>query len=228
MEPLCHRCGTTIVSGETFCSNCGAPQLRIEEGVEGVEAFNAVSPRQPGLETREPSWKDAILAPAIFAVPVGLLTSNLLPFGASAPFFFIIAGAVAAVNLYRRRARTALLNTRVGLRIGLLLGLLAGILSTTIDGVLMVLQRYLLHDPAAPDRTVQAITDIFLQPYTQNPQAAIEMHDLIGAIGTPDGKAALMLSFMIISSLGVLIFSVLGGALGARFFSARKLSLKDR
>jgi zinc-ribbon domain len=228
MEPLCHRCGTTIVSGETFCSNCGAPQLRIEEGIEGIEAFNAASPRQPGIETREPSWKDAILAAAIFAVPVGLLTSNLLPFGASAPFFFIIAAAVAAVNLYRRRAATSLLNTRVGLRIGLLLGLLAGIVSSTIDGVLMVVQRYLLHDSAAPDRRVQAITDFLMQPYNQNPQAAAEMHDFVTAIVTPDGKAALMLSFVLCSALGVLIFTVLGGALGARFFSTRKLSVKGR
>src|SRR5450432_1210828 len=107
MEPLCHRCGGNLVPVETFCSNCGAPQLRIEEGIEGVEAFNAASPRQAGGgESRDPSWKDAILAAIIFAVPVGLLCSNLLPFPAGLFFPLVIGGGVGAVNLYRRRAAT--------------------------------------------------------------------------------------------------------------------------
>ena len=227
MEPLCHRCGATLVPDETFCSNCGAPQLRIEEGAEGVEAFNAARPRQVGAEAREASWKDAILAAVVFSVPVGLLSSSLLPFASNGLYLWVIAGAVAAVNLYRRRAATSRLDTKVGLRIGMLLGLLAGALSATADGVLMVVQRYALHNPATPDKSVQAMVDQFMVPYAQNPQAQIQLHDMLAALSTADGRAALVLFFAFGSSLGIFIFSLVGGAVGAKIFSIRQVGIKN-
>ncbi|HEY0794880.1 MAG TPA: zinc-ribbon domain-containing protein [Acidisarcina sp.] len=227
MELLCHRCGATLVPAETFCPNCGAPQLRIEQGIEGVEAFNAASPRQPGIEARDPSWKDAILAAVIFAVPVGLLDSNLVPYPPGGFFFWVVAGAIGAVNFYRRRAGTSLLNFRVGLRIGMLLGLLAGVLSATADGLLMVAQRYVFHNTATPDKDVQTLIEAFMQADAQNPQTKAQMQDFLAALPTPNGRAALVLFATFISSLGILAFSVIGGALGAKLFSARKVGMRN-
>lgn len=228
MEPLCHRCGATLAAAETFCSNCGAPQLRIEEGIEGVEAFNAASPRPVGAsEPRDPSWKDAILVAIIFAVPVGLLCSNVIPIPAGLFFPVVIGGGVGAVHLYRRRAATALLTPRVGLRIGLLLGLAAGVLSATADGLQMVVQRFALHNPAAPDKYIETLVQPFLMSFAQNPKSQAQLPDFYAALASPDGKAAVLLFSTFCTSFAILMFSSLGGALGAKFFSARRIGIRN-
>jgi hypothetical protein len=225
MELLCHRCGATLVGDDTFCPNCGAPQLRVEEGAEGVQPFDAARPGPS--EPLDASWRDAIAAALIFAIPVGLLSSNLLPFASTGFCLWVVGGSVAAVHLYRRRAATSMLNVRVGLRIGMVLGLLAGLLAATLNGLLMVVERYLLHNNALPDKEVQTIVELFMAPYAQNVQAQAEMHDIFAALHTPDGKAALVLFyFAFSSSIGIMIFSMIGGALGAKIFSIRRVGVK--
>ena len=224
-EPLCHRCGATLVGEDTFCPVCGAPQLRIEEGAEGAQPFNAAQP-QGAREAGEPAWKDGILAALTLAVPVGLLSSSLLPL-AFLSSFWVMAGAVLAVNLYRRRARTALLNTRVGLRIGMVLGLVAALLTSAADGLLMAAQRYVFHDAAVPDKTVQSMIDVFKAPYAENAQAQVQLHAMFSALATPNGKAALVLFFMFSSAVSIFVFSIIGGALGAKLFSIRRISMRN-
>lgn len=224
MELLCHRCGTGVTRDDTFCAACGAPQLRIEEGVDGVEAFSSAQNQQDGRVAGEASWRDAILAAVICAVPVGLLCSNLLPLGANLAFLLSAAAAVAAVSLYRRRAALSRLDTHVGLRIGMVSGLVLAIVSATSDGILMVVQRYVLHNGAAMDKQVQALVDPFMAAAAaQGPQSQAQMHDFLVALNTSNGRAALVFFLTVVTSLAVLAFSMVGGAIGARIFSSRRM-----
>ena len=201
--------------------------MRIEEGAEGVEPFNSAMPRQSGAHAADASWRDAILAALTFAVPVGILSSGLLPFASGGLCLWVIGGAIAAVNLYRRRSTASLLDTRVGLRIGLVLGLTAGLLSSTLDGLIMVAERYVLHKGEVPDKEVQSMIELFMAPYAQNPQAQSQLRDIFAALNTGDGKAALVLFVAVSSSLGILAFSSIGGALGAKIFSIRKMGVRN-
>ncbi|HEY0758876.1 MAG TPA: hypothetical protein VGD59_06435 [Acidisarcina sp.] len=227
MELLCHRCGGTLVPHDPFCPNCGAPQLRIEEGAEGVEPFDAARADQPGKEGREASWRDAILAGLVFSIPVGLLSSNLLPL-ASGLCLWVVAGSVAAVNLYRRRAALALLNTRVGIRIGMVLGLAAALLCSTANGAMMVLERYALHRGGQPDKEVEILIAALMASYAQNPNSQATMPGFPAALISPEGRAAAMLFATFAWAASIFLFSVIGGALGAKVFSVRRMMMKNR
>jgi hypothetical protein len=228
MDPHCHRCGATLASSEVFCANCGAPQLRLEEGSEDARQ-GAIDRRAQRVDPRTIPWKSAIGAAVSVAVPVGLLSSRLFPPLSGACCLWGMGASIAAVALYRRRAAAALLDASTGMRIGLLVGLLSSFSSAAANAAWLLIHRYALHGGTLMDRNwetqMEQATQATAQLFPQLPQQASQMslHFWL----SPDGRAAGELLNAIVFSVGMLVFSTIGGALGARIFTTRTGAFKS-
>jgi hypothetical protein len=209
---------------DNFCPNCGAPQLLYE-----VDADNPNLAASPAMSaTRDIQWKTAIGAAVTFAVPVGLLCSSAVPLLSSGCCLWVVGGAVAAVGLYQRRAASALLTRRVGVRIGTIIGVMAAVVASAFNAGAAVFQRYALHGGDAMEKAFQTSMEqgsaIASQFISSSPAQAKEALDFWIS---PDGRAAATLLTALLTSAGITVFSMIGGALGTRIFSGRNASLRN-
>jgi hypothetical protein len=216
MDLACHRCGATLASPELFCPHCGAPQLRLEAGDE--QAPLQSNGNGSGFRANQLiSWRPAVQAALLVAVPVGAL-SSLLDFG----IIWVLAGGFCAIALYQRKT-SFLVQPGSGWRIGMLVGVLAAFLSTLVDGISMVVERYGLHHGASIDQRLIALTQQMTeQMVRQNPEAAQQIPWFIQFWRSPDGHAAIVLFMSAFAALMMVAFSSVGGAVGARILGARK------
>jgi hypothetical protein len=216
MDPVCHRCGTTLNLSESFCPHCGAPQLNVEASEEQT-AYQS-EPAANGLRAGQAIlWRPAVKTAILVAVPVGLL-SSLLDFS----ILWVLAGGFVAVALYQRKAASPA-NTRSGWRIGMLAGAMAAFLSSLVDGVSMAFERYILHHGAAIDQKLTSLTQQMTdQMVHQNPEAAQQIPWFIHFWLSPDGHAAVVLFMSSFAAIMMVAFSTIGGAVGARVLSARR------
>ncbi len=151
----CHRCGSQLASPEMFCPNCGAPQLLYDAGAETEDGSSDLG--SPTL--RNIQWKPAVGAAITFAVPVGLLCSQVVPVLSGGCCLWVVGGAVAAVGLYQRRAATSILPRPVGIRIGTIIGIMAATVACAFNAGAAVFERYVLHGGDAMDKAYQATTE---------------------------------------------------------------------
>jgi hypothetical protein len=221
----CHRCGSQLASPEMFCPNCGAPQLLYDAG---AEADNGSSdPGSPAL--RNVQWKAAVGAAITFAVPVGVLCSPVVPILSVGCCLWVVGGAVAAVGLYQRRAATSILPRPVGIRIGAIIGIMAAAVASAFNAGALVFLRYVLHGGDAMDKAYQATTEqawaataplsAALARFAGGSSA--DSHDTLRFMLSPDGRAASAIMTALMTSVGITLFSMIGGALGTRIFSGR-------
>jgi hypothetical protein len=220
----CHRCGSPLASPEAFCPSCGAPQLFYDSATENPDAL----PDSRVHELRNVQWKSAIGVAITFGVPVGVLCSSVIPVLASGCCLWVLGGAVAAVGLYQRRSATRVLPRPMGVRIGVIVGMLAAAVAAAFNAGMMVMQRYVFHGGEAMDK-------IFQQSLDQGSALAAQVSSVSQAQAletmrfwsSADGRAAWTLLTMLLSSVGITLFSMIGGALGTRIFSGRNASLRN-
>jgi hypothetical protein len=191
------------------------------EGNASVRDFSG-----EGMDEKGTAWKHAIAAAAIVGLPMGLLSSSVLPL-ATASFVWLVGGAMAAVALYQRRSQNGFLNLRTGLRIGLVAGVVAAFFATACNAAVLVFQRYALHMSKAIDESMDGnIREIVGQLGGKMAQATPETQAQLRAyfqfLLSPDGKAFLSLTSSATAALAMVLFAALGGALGARIFVARR------
>lgn len=223
MEHICHRCGATLGTPDTFCPNCGAPQLRFEPTDEHAALLSGRSLGQGFVDPEGISWKHAVGAAVTVAVPMGLLSSSLLPGASLGCCLWVVGGAVGAVALYHRRAASAMLNIGAGARIGAVAGVIAAFVASMINGLQMVFQRFALHSGAEIDTEMQKVIDQMSASVSQSPpQSQAQMQDMLHFFSSPDGRAAMMLMASASSAVAIVLFSAIGGALGARIFASRR------
>jgi hypothetical protein len=220
MNPHCHRCGTTLGAAELFCPNCGSPQLKFAQQEEGETGYAAIRP--PGVPGRVPgiSWKDAILAALFVAVPAGFLSAvSVLSWGCC---LWVVGGAVLAIVVYHRRAPAFSLETRSGVRIGAVAGLIAAYSSVIATAFWRVFERYVLHQGNAIDQFYDSVIQQSTELMKSNPDAEAQWRATMHFLLSPDGRAAYTLVNAATSSLGIILFSAIGGALGVRLLAPRK------
>lgn len=217
MEPVCHRCGTTLGGSEPFCPHCGAPQLRYEAPDDAVPFASAAMPAavQPGAHS--PSgirWREVILASAALAVPAGVLSALV-----GMEVLWVIAGAVLVLNIYRRRTGTQP-DGRMSWRIGILFGAFAAVVASATEGLALLAQRYLMHQGAALTARYQDLgKQLVDQLARSNPSAASALPGFMHFWLTPDGVAAMVLLNTAGLVISMLIFAAAGGALGSRLLA---------
>jgi len=223
MNLLCHRCGANLSASDMFCPNCGSPQLKFAQQEEAETTSGGVRP--PGAPPRAQgiSWKDAILAALLVAVPAGLLSAvSVLSWGCC---LWVVGGAVLAIVLYHRRAPGFLLETRSGVRIGAVAGLIAAYSSVIATAIWRVFARYVLHQGHAIDQFYDAVIQQSTAFVKTNPDAEAQWHAYVHFLMSPDGRAAYTLINAATTSVGIILFSAIGGALGVRLLAPRKTPL---
>jgi hypothetical protein len=225
MSLLCHRCGATLGASELFCPVCGSPQLKFAQQDEteaehsGAPALGTM-PRAQGI-----SWRDAILAALVVAVPAGLLSAvSVLSWGCC---LWVVGGAVLAIVVYHRRAPAFILETRSGVRIGAITGLIAAYSSVIATALWRVFERYVLHQGTAIDHFYDAVIQQSTALVQTNPDAQVQWQAYVHFLMSPDGRAAYTLLNAATTSLGIILFSAIGGALGVRLLTPRKTPVSD-
>ncbi len=206
MEHPCYKCGASVEDGTPFCPRCSAPQIRVA-GPEApapvgvtpevaIEQYASHAPPQPSsLEWPQalPSAGIALLA-AIFLILVGM------PAGLG-----MLAAGFLSVVLYRRRCPTTHVTAGMGARLGALTGVLG------FGAVAVMLAMWTAF------RSGKEIHDA-LQNYIQQYAAHSSdphMQQVLELFNTPEGFTFIMILSLIMTLAAFLIFSSLGGAIGA-------------
>jgi hypothetical protein len=129
---------------------------------------------------------------------------------------------VLAIVVYHRRAPAFLLETRSGIRIGLIAGLIAAYSSVIATAVGRVFARFVLHQGYAIDQLYDAVIQQSTALVQTNPDAEAQWRTYVHFLLSPDGRAAYTLINAATTSLGIILFSAIGGALGVRLLASRK------
>lgn len=199
--------------------------MRFEPQEEGESASPGARSVRVLLPAQAISWRDAIRAALIVAIPAGVLSAiSFLSWGWC---LWIVGGAMLSVALYRKRAPGYLLDTQSGMRIGALSGLMAAYASVTTTAIWRVFARFVLHQGTAIDdlydKAIQQATTLV----QTSPEAQADWRSYTHFLLSPDGRAAFTLMAAVTTSMGIILFSALGGALGVRFFAPRKGRLNN-
>jgi hypothetical protein len=220
MNLLCHRCGSALSASELFCPTCGAPQLKVTQQEDGEAGYSGGRSPVTLARAQGISWKDAILAALLVAVPAGLLSAvSVLSWGCC---LWVVGGAVLAIAVYRRRAPTFLLEIRSGVRIGAVAGLIAAYSYAVATAVWRVFARYVLHQGYAIDQFYDSVIQQSTALVQSNPDAQAQWRTYVHFLMSPDGRAAYTLMNAATTSVGIILFSAIGGALGVRLLAPRK------
>jgi RNA polymerase subunit RPABC4/transcription elongation factor Spt4 len=215
MEITCSRCHQTIQTDDCYCPACGLPQLLYAaEGVSGQ-----AQPEQWSEAVRDASevaWKPALRVALILAVPAGLLCSLFSPVNLLGLLWMSMAASWAVI-LYMRSQRPTWITVGAGARIGLVTGLLGAWMAAAATGVTLFVMRFFLHQGKVFDETWQTlINDQVSRQWTAAGVDAQSIAAYRGWLLSPEGRAGLMLGFVVFLMAVLILFAVGGGALGAR------------
>jgi hypothetical protein len=218
MEITCTRCHQTVQDDNCYCPTCGLPRLVYSaEGAQGLpqpERWN-----EPVRDASTVAWKPAIRAAVTLAIPAGILCSMLSPVSIFGLFLMAMAAAWTVV-LYMRSQRPAWITVGAGARIGLVTGLMGSWIAAATTGVTLFVMRFFLHqgrffDDFWNDFVNQQMVQQWTSMGVDASTIAMTRAWLMGA----EGRAGAMLSAVLFLAVGLLLFAVGGGALGARLLA---------
>jgi hypothetical protein len=157
---------------------------------------------------------------AFVAVPAGLLSAvSVLSWGCC---LWVVGGAVLAIVVYHRRAPAFLLETRSGVRIGAVAGLIAAYSSVIATAIWRVFARYVLHQGYAIDQFYDSVIQQSTALVQTNPDAQAQWRPTSISCCPRMAGPAYTLMNAATTSLGIILFSAIGGALGVRLLAPRK------
>jgi hypothetical protein len=216
MEPICHRCGESLVPDELYCAHCGAPQLRVEESESVLSAQEGSMQHSLDRVADLMRWRSAVSAALYVAVPTALL-SHLLGVG----FLWGLGGGILAVTLYHRRTASPT-DSHIGWRIGGLMGIIAATLWLAFEAASVIIQRYVMHhQPAIVDIIKKSLHTSIATVSQQNPEFAHQLPMIAHLWLSPAGIASFYLIMSGMFALSIILFSALGGALRGHFLRSR-------
>ncbi len=224
MEITCNRCHQAVQAENRYCSSCGLPQLVYATDNPAGQA----PPEHWDEAVRDAgsvAWKPALSAALKMAIPAGVLCSEASPLK-GAGLIWMTSAAMLAVMLYLRSQRPAWITLGAGARIGLVTGMLSAWLAFCISGGTLFLQRVFFHQAGQIDATYQSLfVDKFQQMAQQSlagmapadaAQSQSTFNKMQAVILSPEGHAGMWAASLAVVSCFLLIFAVVGGALGAR------------
>jgi hypothetical protein len=173
------------------------------------------------------AWRPALKASLMLAVPAAVLCSGLITVGQSLGVLWIAGAAAWAVSLYSKRASSGWLPTGIGVRIGLLTGLFASWLTLSVNGVSLWVARFVLHQGSQMDSLWQNEVETSLQASQQmvaqmgmtSAQAAESTQFSRALMLSAEGRAGIALSTFLAGAVFLVLFAMIGGALGARWLA---------
>jgi hypothetical protein len=170
-----------------------------------------------GLAGGEVAWRPALRAAVMLAVPAGVLCSGLIPVGQSLGLIWMVGAAAWAVSLYVKRTRPVGLTMGAGARIGLVTGLFASWLTLGVNGAQLWLSRFVFHQGGEIDSLLQATVDKSLQ-LSQQMIVGMGVASAQMALSA-EGRAGMVLSGFLSGAAFLVLFAIIGGAVGARFLA---------
>ncbi|MHB1936480.1 MAG: hypothetical protein ACYCOR_07825 [Acidobacteriaceae bacterium] len=222
MDLVCHRCSATLEPEAYYCHECGAPQIRYvpEQGETAQTAAGAgIDLRAAAADTTSTSlsWKMAIRIAMAVGTGVGILSALL----AAGSVLWVAAGAVLAVGIYHRRRPLTLLGPRVGARVGALLGLIAATVAFAANAILLVIQRFGLHQGNQIDTQLTGIVkQAAAHAATMDPQTPVAAFTNFWL--SAEGRIGLILLTMAFLSVLIVLFAIAGGVLGAQIYRSSR------
>lgn len=216
MEITCNRCHQPVPDQSTFCPTCGLPQL-VYSSEEGEKPAQGDRWTEAVRDASQVEWKPALRAALIVAIPAGILSCGFTPLGLLG-LFWIAAAAAWAVSIYARRQRSPWITMGAGARIGLVTGLMAGWLAFCATGIAFYSMRFLMHEGGTFDEAwTSKVNQSFSQQFqSADPQAVTLVRNLFLS---PEGRAGMVLIWLLLLEVGLLVFAAAGGALGARMMA---------
>ncbi len=163
------------------------------------------------------------MAALLVAVPAGLLSAVTVLSWAC--WVWVVGGAVLSIVVYHRRAPGFVLETRSGVRIGAVAGLIAAYSSVIATAAWRLFARFVLHQGEAIDQFYDEVIKQSTAVAQANPDAQAQWTIYVHFLMSPDGRAAYSLMSAASTSVGIIVFSAIGGALGARLLAPRKPTL---
>lgn len=155
----------------------------------------------------------------MLAVPAGLLCSLFSPVNIFGLLWMSVAASWAVV-LYMRSQRPAWITVGAGARIGLVTGLLGAWMAAAATGITLFVMRFFLHQGKEFDQTWQTlINDQVSRQWTAAGVDAPSVAAYRAWLLSPEGRAGLMLGFILFLMVVLILFAVSGGALGARLLA---------
>jgi hypothetical protein len=205
-----------VEQGTAFCPQCRAPQIRVAvpEIVipSGIASDSAVTslPAYFGapLSTRI-EWSQALPATAL----AGLITALLMMTPLAYFGFGMLIGGSLSVVFYRRRIPVANVTPGMGARLGMVSGILGG----GIFAALLSVGTTLFH---AWDSVRAKLIEVVEQTAARNPDP--QTQQALEFFKSPDGIVLLLTTALIGALIAFVIFSGLGGALGAAFLRRKE------
>ena len=216
MEYPCHQCGAAVEQGTAFCPQCRAPQIRvavpeivIPSGIASDSTVTSLPAYFGAPLTTRIEWSQALPATAL----AGLITALLMMTPLAYFGFGMLIGGSLSVVFYRRRVPVANVTPGMGARLGMVSGALGG----GIFAALLSVGTTLFH---AWDSVRAKLIEVVQQTAARNPDP--QTQQALEFFKSPDGIVLLLTTALIGALMAFVIFSGLGGALGAAFLRRKE------
>ena len=216
MEYPCHQCGAAVEQGTAFCPQCRAPQIRvavpeivIPSGIASDSTVTSLPAYFGAPLTTRIEWSQALPATAL----AGLITALLMMTPLAYFGFGMLIGGSLSVVFYRRRVPAANVTPGMGARLGMVSGILGG----GIFAALLSVGTTLFH---AWDNVRAKLIEVVEQTAARNPDP--QTQQALEFFKSPDGIVLLLTTALIGALIAFVIFSGLGGALGAAFLRRKE------
>jgi hypothetical protein len=204
-----------VQEGMAFCPQCNAPQIRVAVAevvppsvVNSDLAASSIPYFGASLPTRI-DWSHAFPATALAGLIAAILMMTpLAVFGLG----MLIGGGLSVV-FYRRRNPIATVTPGMGARLGMVSGVLGGGIFAVLISVLTIVLR-------PWDQIREKLIDWVEQAAARNPDP--QAQQALEFFKTQPGIVLLITMILVVTLVGFVIFSALGGALGAVLFRRKE------
>lgn len=226
MDHPCHRCGATLEEGVPFCSQCGAPQIRVTPPAS-ADLTPATPPLPPGTPYEiQPPAQPVSLGPVQAqpidwsqALPAAALAGSLIAIGTLIPIvsvgccLWMLLGGALSVVFYRRRKAGMVVTRGMGARLGLVTGLLGFFIYAFLEAIRIAVFRL-------GDTMRSAMRQAIERSAAQSPDPRAQ--EILQWMLSPAGLAVILTIFIVMFFLAFLVFSAAGGALGAALWGQKE------
>jgi hypothetical protein len=219
MDHPCHKCGHSIEDGKAFCSQCGAPQIRVttpETSSAPIASQGAVPAAMNETETGFSGIpigpQDAPQSYALRPCALAAAVAVVLMFLGLSPLVAPLVAGFLATTFSQRHSLGIAIRPLMGARLGAFSGLLLFGITTIFETLAVVL----LHKGA---EIRAAILDKAQQAAARYPGPEVE--PFLQFVKSPDGFALMMVASVIFGLVAALILGGLGGAIGVAFVRRR-------
>lgn len=204
--------------GTAFCPQCRAPQIRVSIPETFTASAIAADPALSVLPAYFASplaarieWSQGLPATALAGlIAAVLMMTPLAGFGLG-----MLIGGTLSVVFYRRRMPVAHVTPGMGARLGMVTGILGG----GIFSALLSVGIILFH---AWDTVREKLVEVVEQTAARNPDP--QAQQALQFFKSPEGIVLLLTTALIGTLLAFVVFSGLGGALGAALFRRKEHS----